>query len=931
MTKPASARHEILKTATEIKLSELSKNERQLAQHYRKLLTTTRAHEISADEDASEKRAKLLALHEGVKDLKVLQHQLHTDLDDVKDVVEFALADPWSMEPTMERRRQLILKEIGQRQTLWRHNKLLGALLMENLEEHERNAMDDTGSAQDSDASGPRDADTVMIEATSDASPVDELTKEATQKRLEQYFFQPSGVDEEEALAFLTNEVFARREAHDDLQWMKINEALETARASVKQFSDFQLQRDVSVEDVSTLISVLLSESGSFSRDVVQMLRETKNDPGTKQELAHVLTIKLNNLTEFQWRPSGVAVNLKRGINGRFRSYMQEDAITLMLFQLIGLQWSVNLKQILSTLLATLHDCNVNGRIASIHARRVEMRKSRTLAAWPGTISASVAAYDDEDDDASNDKQQSPTQGREDIMRLLCTEAHLLSALSEDKKAAVVAVATDLEFFGPSVSHEAVCAILRFLGVNDSFVTIFRTYMKIPLRFPGASTPRVMQRGVPVSRKMSMLFSELVLFVMDYHVLSTSNVFLYRQHDDIYFFDADQTAVVKAWQAMQTLATKPGLRFNTEKSGSVRLQVAGDGDGIATASPGPEPLPQQRITWGLQELRSNATVGIVQHKVAAFVEEMGERLKAAKSVLSWVNVYNKYMRFFLHNFGRVSPVFGLSHVNQITDQLTNMHKGLFAETKGDIVSFLRAKVHARFSDVIATDAKPLGNALPAAWVYWPVELGGLGLFNPFLAVWYLKAPLIELLKGDRECAKDEAASVAAWANTKPFVAGVNTLKGDYEKVTSEWVTKPKSSMRKMIDQNKVFTLFKSDKMADSEREFGFHRLPKDDDTMSMRSLPEFLALQVHANSTRLVREYKRLLAPVDERTATPLSLDDEISNLLNGAQLSGEYWQWVAHLYSAQILDEFGTLSFFSRELLPTQLIDEIRKTAVTF
>eukprot|EP00644_Phytophthora_capsici_P008245 jgi/Phyca11/507207/fgenesh2_kg.PHYCAscaffold_26_\ len=525
------------------------------------------------------------------------------------------------------------------------------------------------------------------------------------------------------------------------------------------------------------------------------------------------------------------------------------------------------------------------------------------------------ADNEDEDEDEKADKQ--------DIIRRVLVEAHLQRTLStEDKEPSpLVAVTTDLEFFGPSVAPEAVFAILRFLGVHEDMMNVFRRYTEIPLLFPGFTTPKIMQRGLPVSRMMTMFLAEVELFVMDYHVLVSSGIFLYRSHDDICFFDADETKVVRAWSEMQRYAQQVALKFNEEKSGSIRIYAGSD---KTNAEVGPAPLPTTPIRWGLLELRSNGSVAIRQDEVDAFATEMADRLAAATSTFGWINVYNKYMFFFLRNFGKPSPIFGLSHVEEALATLRRIHTVVFPKTKGDALGYLREQ--------IMRGRQCPAPSMPAAWVYWPLNAGGLGLCNPFLAIWDVKESLYTYLsdfhtRDDREWPKVKKD----WEWQLPFSTVFEELKQKYE-LFAERVEAEGREWIKDCNGSDRFLYMKSSKFSDRQRKKG-RKEPEFDDTFTLRSFDEYVQLLPSVEHSLLSDEFGVLLKEASE-CSTPrpkLALQQEAEELFSSAHVNGYLWEWVAYIYSAQVIDEFGTLSFFSRELLPAQLIESIKKKTVTW
>ncbi|GAB9474197.1 hypothetical protein Gpo141_00011336, partial [Globisporangium polare] len=744
-----SAHFQLLKKTTEVKLRELTKHERKLEDHYTQLLKDAGVAdavtaELSAlasgahtdEPTAQQLRSQLDTLYEGVKDLQVVQTNVHTGLQGIDGLVQFAACDPWTTKRVLQQRAEHIVREVWQKRTLWRHNKLLGALLMEALDETEREQKSKAATSNTQQQQEPMNADEPSDFVTvDDAGPLMGLTKEETQTRLESFFFETSGGKEDDVVAFLETQVFASRESFTKEKTKRMQDALATARASLHTFSEDFLEKIVTESDVLACVNAMLRDKGSFSDDIVKFLADVKSNKAMQEELAHVLTIQLSNLKEFAWPAEGVNVEIKRSINGRFRCFLQEDALTALLFQYVGLSWSVKMKEELTTLLASLDD-EIMYHHNSVDASRKSMVDRFRLSALPDSLETTGDGYGETADDA--DKKIS----KQDIVRLVFAEAHLVHTLevgsndSANKVAkSLVALTTDLEFFGPSVSHEAAFACLRVLGVSDAMLNIFRKYVQIPLAFPGYAAPKPMMRGLSVGRMMTMFLSELLLFVVDYQVLATTDVALFRMHDDIWLFDADESKVVRAWDEMNKVVNTIGLRFNEEKTGALRISVGSD---LTSATLLPPLLPTKPIKWGLLVLQSDGTVQIAKEQVVAFATEMADRLQAAESVLSWVNVYNKYMGFFLRNLGSASPVFGLSYVDAILDTLKDIHELIFPQTGGDVLACLNAKIAARHPELAADKSVA---SLPAAWVHWSMQLGGLGLFNPFLAIWSLKQPM----------------------------------------------------------------------------------------------------------------------------------------------------------------------------------------------
>ncbi|RLN52758.1 hypothetical protein BBJ29_009042 [Phytophthora kernoviae] len=883
--KSTTAHFQLLKLSTQIKLGELTKHEQKLETHYTELLE-----KIGLNNDAgtasTDPREQLEGLYEGVKDLQVVQTNVHDRMEDVQDLVEFAAADPWSTETVVVQRKQQLLREIRQRRGLWQHNKLLGEMLMASLEETEHDQ---------------EDGELVRPQGSA------------------------SGVSEDDVYEFLKTEVFQEREDFSRAKTQRQQKALLEARNELGQFGDCMLHgcEPVTEEDVTCCVAALLRDKAFLNPDVVALFTDAQRNQAIIKELSDVLTIELSNVGEWRWPEAGVTVDIQRGMNGRFRCMLQEEAITLLLFQYIGIKWSIKMKAVLRTLLDSVSENTLKmGWETSVDSVRATMMRQFQMFALADSMQSAGRGPYDENEDAADDEKEDEKADKQDIIRRLLVEAHLHQTLTTEgkKPSPLVAVMTDLEFFGPSVSHEAVFACLRFLGVRDNMLNVFRRYTEIPLLFPGFTKPKIMQRGLPVSRVMTMFLAEVELFAMDYLVLASSGVFLYRSHDDICFFDTEEAKVLRAWSEMQRYAQRVGLKFNDEKSGSIRLSA---GSGAAKAEVGPAPLPATPIQWGLLELQSNGTVSIRQDEVTAFATEMADRLAAATSTFTWINVYNKYMVFFLRNFGKPSPIFGLGHIEDALSTLRRIHGLVFPKTNGDTLGYLREQITRGRHGPAPT--------MPAAWVYWPMNVGGLGLCNPFLAIWAVKESMYKYLSEHHTRADREWPGLKKnWEWQPPFSTVFGELKRKYEL----FAERIEMDGRKWIEDcsgHERFAYMKSSKFKDTERDCGRCE-PNFDDTFTLRTFSEYVEVQPKVLGSALTTEFETLLLKTDECSPSPSTmLLQEVLEMFKDAHVTGRLVEWVAHIYSPQLMEEFGTLSFFSRELLPAQLIESIKKKAVTW
>jgi hypothetical protein len=62
------------------------------------------------------------------------------------------------------------------------------------------------------------------------------------------------------------------------------------------------------------------------------------------QEVASVLNMQLATIESFTWPEEGVQVEMRRHLSGKYRAYMDTEIITALLFQYLGMRWSIGLK-----------------------------------------------------------------------------------------------------------------------------------------------------------------------------------------------------------------------------------------------------------------------------------------------------------------------------------------------------------------------------------------------------------------------------------------------------------------------------------------------------------------------------------------------------------------------------------------------------------
>jgi hypothetical protein len=166
-----------------------------------------------------------------------------------------------------------------------------------------------------------------------------------------------------------------------------------------------------------------------------------------------------------------------------------------------------------------------------------------------------------------------PKVVKQQLLRLLATEVRMQKALNSQ----VAVVQSDFQWFATAISHSTVFAVLRFSGVTEEWITLFKKFLEPPLDLGPVAEgeavrdrARIRKRGVPMAHALEKFFGELILFLMDLAVNQEAGMLLYRLHDDLWLV-GDPKKCAAAWQTMEQFSSIMGLEFNNSKTGSVFL------------------------------------------------------------------------------------------------------------------------------------------------------------------------------------------------------------------------------------------------------------------------------------------------------------------------------------------------------------------------
>ncbi|KAE8147707.1 cytochrome P450 [Aspergillus avenaceus] len=720
----------------------------------------------------------------------------------------------------------------------------------------------------------------------------------------EQYVFNEAAVDEKAITAYLDG-LFTKTALSQ--------QALEDLRKEIRSFGD-DLAAEKKWFTVDTLkwVSQALLKSDLLTKEKSAILKEFMRNEAVAQEVADVLNMRLASLDNWSWPAEGISLEMRRQLNGKYRVFMDEDLLDSLLFQYLGLKWAVAFRSAFVSFLhsrawTSMHQeipksertrrahfvgrkSNYGHNCVNDH-RRSTYQEDYFMTQLPHSENEGVAGYDEDNNSVDDtDKRKSGLDTKHSLLHLLVTE----SIMHTQIYGRFTAIRSDFKYFGPSLPHTTMLTVLSYFGVSANWLAFFKKFLESPLQFsndgPGAAT-QTRRRGIPMSHTLSDCFGEAVLFCMDYAVnQNTDGAYLYRLHDDFWFWGQEETCV-KAWTSMTEFAQVMGLEFNEEKTGTTRLVDNKKPSGLSYRAPaseqaqktdGSDILPSGEIRWGFLKLDAQEGRFVIdQEQVDIHITELQRQLSACKSVFSWAQAWNSYFgRFFANNFAKPAMCFGRSHIDMAISTLSRIERTLFPDSPSGVTDHLRKVITERF-DI---------HDLPDGFFYFPVELGGLELLNPYIS-------LLAMRENIRESPS-------------------NRLRRAYIEEEQNY-----HNAQEFFDNNGP---------PDSSP------YDDDDDPSAFLSLEEYTR-HAETYSRPLLEAYKDLIRVPSEKDISQsqrlrgnqLLLGDNISsrNVISGSWSSmSPYWKWAAELYQGEMVKTYGSLAAVNREFMPLGVVQTLKE-----
>ncbi|KAG6914822.1 hypothetical protein DXG01_015139 [Tephrocybe rancida] len=639
---------------------------------------------------------------------------------------------------------------------------------------------------------------------------------------------------------------------------------LDDFRKGIKEFGDHLRTTQITVDDVRWTIQSILS-SDLLLADKRATLRELIDNPTVLEELANVLNMRLGTLESWSWPVEGVLVDMRRHLNGKYRAYTDPEILDALFLEYIGTLWQVKFKQdfkdVFSSDLwkpsidpATRIEksrrqtfLGTSSGTGNIEASRKALREEFFLAGQLATSADSRPVYDE---NAGAGPRGNPASIKQTLLHAMTTDCYLNKTLH----GAHTVVRTDLEWFGPSLPHASILAVLSFFGVTQEWIDFFTVFLRMPVRFNDdpPNTVNIRERGTPISYSLSAVCGEVILFGMDLAVnQGADGLFLYRIHDDLWFWNADSDKCCAAWKEMNTYTKLVGLTFNASKTGSACVGAVLD-----------PRLPAGEIRWGFLVLdHSTGRFVIDQAQINEHIVELRRQLASTKSVLGWINAYNKYMAFILRNLGgRPAACFGREHADAILDTMATIQRDALLDSKDGAVEFLRSTIAARFG----------AHDLPQGYFYLPIGNGGLALLDPMVEILSVYKALEPLPEGRFQKQADRDAK-------------------EYQAKKEEWEARAPPSTTYYYPPSEFL------------------------------SFEEYSAYRETALETWRTQHEFLMTVPTPALPAYTPAISASLTNVAQ--QPRGYYERWILATYSKEVLSKFGSFEMVDPSLIPVGLV----------
>ena len=195
-------------------------------------------------------------------------------------------------------------------------------------------------------------------------------------------------------------------------------------------------------------------------------------------EVASVLNMRLASLGTWSWPSRGVVIEMRRHLNGKYRAFTDPEILDAIFLQYLGVAWQVKFKEVFRDIfrskawkrsfppLSTLENLDRQRQFSEkayspgIEDLRQESREELFFLSQLPNGSSSTRIYDDllDVNETEESSQSSPAAVKKKLMHIIATESYLNVTLHGSH----AVIRSDLEWFGPSLSHDSILTVFSF-------------------------------------------------------------------------------------------------------------------------------------------------------------------------------------------------------------------------------------------------------------------------------------------------------------------------------------------------------------------------------------------------------------------------------------------------------------------------------------
>lgn len=881
-----------LRHVTDRKLAKLAEHQQSFESQKARLL-----HDCEKEPNAAEKVRILMS---GFKKNGIQYNQGESSVKNIERFLEQARHDPSVSTTLLNDWRAWLEQNLDMQTDKYNYADLFGRLVtewiekpsdaMKELNAHSEEAQDDVRETQSRSPSDDLDSFDMIGR--------EEMHEQ--RKTLEQFIFDEPTIDTATIKKYLDDLLIPVPKARGSQKT-----PLEQLRYNIGHWDGVIT---VTEDTIHSAIKGIL-KADLFTGPKREVLVDLQSRSEVIKEMVDVLRMDLDSLKSWDW-PGPVPVLLRRQLNGKYRAYMDEEIHTAILIHVIGAHLAVMLRNAFHAHFNSgawvqapyramtrvdrqrrhyfLGKKNVQAHGQSVRElRRSTFRDDWFMTQMPTTVEEGNREYGDDASDA-DDNTKHPLEIKQSLLRLVTTEMLVNTKLYGD----FTVFTSDFKWFGPSIPHDTMYTVLEYFNLDKRWLDFIKKFLAAPLVFtqdgPGAE-PKVRKNGIPMGHVLADALGESVLFCLDFAVhRKTGGAVMYRFHDDLWFWGQESTCV-KAWQTLQEFTKVTGLQLNEDKTAAAKV-VSSEKQALA---PLHKSLPRGTIRWGFLKLDTKERRWVIdQEQVVEHIKELKRQLEACRSVFAWVQAWNSYVaRFFTTNFGQPASCLGRKHLDMCIETFERIQRSLFTESGAEnVAEHLRGIITERFAGATAISC---GRPIPDAFFYFPVELGGLGLLNPFIRLYAMRE------SSRKNPAKDLEQALL------------------HEKEAYDEAKESFEAGEVPVDET----------------------TPKNLEGESFMSLDEYMRFS-EQTSDQLSVAYSQLLEPTEEAMVVSTHMVvSAMRRLPTGTYNTAgfgvtwgdlkPYWRWIVSLYFGETEKRFGGLAICEKGLLPLGLISILRSEKV--